>query len=87
MLWSIMKFFNKLNFQRHMENKFILPPSNINQQTRLYNFHLKHLKQLRHVSIFSDRHQGVSSFLAKVITYYDLVRFCKQGAVAAYQVT
>ena len=35
---------------------------------RLYNFHLKHLKPLRHVSIFSD-HQGVSLFLAKVITY------------------
>ena len=43
--------------------------SNINQQMQLYNFHLKHLKQLRHVSIFSDHHQGVSSFLAKVITY------------------
>ena len=33
----------------------------------LYNFHLKHLKPLRHVSIFSDHHQGVSSFLAKVM--------------------
>jgi len=30
---------------------------------------LKHLKSLRHVSIFSDHHHGVSSFLAKVITY------------------
>jgi len=43
--------------------------SNINQQMHLYNFHLKHFKPLRHVSIFSDHHQGVSSFLAKVITY------------------
>jgi len=30
---------------------------------------LKRLKPLRHVSIFSDHHQGVSSFLVKVITY------------------
>ena len=29
----------------------------------------KHLKPLRHVLIFSDHHQGVSSFLAKVIIY------------------
>ena len=43
--------------------------STINQQMHLYNFHLKHLELLRHVSIFSDHHQGVSSFLAKVITY------------------
>jgi len=35
----------------------------------LYNFHLKHLKTLRHISIFSDQHQGISSFFAKVITY------------------
>jgi len=47
---------------------------------------LKHLKPLQHASIFSDHHQGVPSFLAKVITYYDLVRFCKQGVVAAYHV-
>jgi len=32
-------------------------------------FTLKHLKPLRHVSSFSDHHQGVSSFLAKIITY------------------
>jgi len=43
--------------------------STINQQIHLYNFHLKHLKPLQHFSIFSDHHQGVSSFLAKVITY------------------
>ena len=36
--------------------------STINQQMHLHNFHLKHLKPLRHVSIFSDHHQGVSSF-------------------------
>ena len=47
--------------------------STINQQMHLYNFNLKHLKPLRHISIFSDHHQGVSSFLAKVITYS---RFC-----------
>ena len=29
----------------------------------LYNFHLKHLKPLRHVSIFSDHHQGVRRML------------------------
>jgi len=56
------------------------------QQMHLYNFHLKHFKPFRHVSIFSDCHQEVSSFLAKVITYYDLIRFCKQGVVAAYHV-
>jgi len=46
--------------------------STINQQMYLYNFPLKHFKThktTRHVSIFSDHHQGVSSFLAKVITY------------------
>ena len=43
--------------------------STINQKMHLYNFHLKHFKTLRHVSIFSDHHQDVSSFLAKVITY------------------
>jgi len=52
----------------------------------LYNFHLKHLKPLRHFSIFSDHHQGVSSFLAKVITYSRFSSFCKQGVVAAYHV-
>jgi len=46
----------------------------INQQMRLYNFHLKHLKPLRHVSNFWD-HQGVSSFLAKVITYSQFSSF------------
>jgi len=43
--------------------------STINQQMHLYNFHLKHLKPIQHVSIFSDHHQGISSFPAKVITY------------------
>jgi len=46
--------------------------SNINQEMHLYNFHLKHFKTQnysRHVSIFSDHHQGISSFLAKIITY------------------
>jgi len=55
----------------------------------LYNFHLntlKHLKPLRHVSIVSVLHQGVSSFLAKVITYSRFSSFCKQGVVAAYHV-
>ena len=41
----------------------------LTKKMRLYNFHLKHLNTLRHVSMFSDHHQGVSSFLAKVITY------------------
>jgi len=47
--------------------------STINQQMHLYNFHLKknlkYLNPFRHVSIFSGHHQGVSSPLAKVITY------------------
>jgi len=50
-----------------ISNRFIT--STINQQIHLYDFHLKHLKPLRLVSILSDHHQGVSSFLAKVITY------------------
>ena len=33
--------------------------STINQQMHLYNFRLKHLKPLRHVSIFSDHHQQI----------------------------
>jgi len=49
--------------------------STINQQMHLYNFRLKHLKPLRHVSIFTDHHQGVSSFLAKVITYSQYISF------------
>jgi len=43
--------------------------STINQQMHLYNFHLKHLKPLRHISIISGQHQRVSFFLAKFITY------------------
>jgi len=43
--------------------------STIKQQMHLYNFHLKHLNPLRHVSIFLDHHQGVWSFFAKIITY------------------
>jgi len=30
----------------------------INQQLHLHNFHIKHLKSLRHVSNLSDHHQG-----------------------------
>ena len=52
-----------------LDRAFLKITSNINQQMHLYNFHLKHIKLLRHVSIFSDHHQGVSSFLSKVITY------------------
>jgi len=43
---------------------------------------LKHLKPLQYISIFSDHHQGVSSFLAKVITYSR----CSSFFVAAYNV-
>jgi len=63
--------------------------STINQQMHPYNFHLKHFKTLKtpqHVSIFSDHHQGVSSFLAKLLHIHYLVRFYKQGVVAAYHV-
>jgi len=52
-----------------MKETHLVHTSNINQQMHLYNFHLKHIKLLRHVSILSDHHQGVSLFLAKVITY------------------
>ena len=52
-----------------MHRAFRKITSTINQQMHLYNFHLKHFKPLRHVSIFSDHHQGVLSFLAEVITY------------------
>ena len=44
----------------------------INQQIHLHNFHIKHLKSLRHVSILSDHHQGALLFLAKVILYYNI---------------
>jgi len=53
----------------HFHRFLTISTSTINQQLHLYNFHLKHLKPLRHVSIFSDHYQGLSSFLAKVITY------------------
>ena len=52
-----------------LHQRLLVVTSTINQQMHLYNFHLKHLKPLRHVSIFSDHHQGVSSFLAKFIAY------------------
>jgi len=42
----------------------------INQKLHLHNFHIKHLKSLRHVSILSDHHQGSLLFLAKVILQY-----------------
>jgi len=42
----------------------------INQQLHLHNFHIKHLKSLRHVSILSDHHQGALLFLSKVILQY-----------------
>jgi len=42
----------------------------INQQMHLPNFHIKHLKSLRHVSILSDHHQGAVLFLAKVVSQY-----------------
>jgi len=61
-----------INQQMHLSstiNQQMHLSSTINQQMHLYNFHLKHLKPLRRVSIFSDHHQGISSFLAKVITY------------------
>jgi len=53
----------------------------------LHNFHLKQLKALRQISIFLEHHQGVSSFLDKVITYSRFSSFFfKQGVVAAYHV-
>jgi len=42
----------------------------INQQLHLHNFHIKHLKSLRHISILSDHHQGALLFLARVILQY-----------------
>jgi len=70
--WIIPRCLNFICFScgvfRIVEN-FTSVTSTINQQMHLYNFHLKHLKPLRHISIFSDHHQGFSSFLAKVITY------------------
>ena len=46
--------------------------STINLQMHLHNFHLKHFKTFKATPKyfdFSDHHQGVSSFLAKVIIY------------------
>jgi len=42
----------------------------MNQQLHLHNFHIKHLKSLRHVSILSDHHRGALLFLAKAILQY-----------------
>ena len=53
------------NIKRDTNNFFI-----INQQLHLHNFHTKHLKSLRHVSILSNYHQGALLFLAKVISQY-----------------
>jgi len=55
-----------LNKASKLGNQLSIITSTINQQTHLYNFHLK---PLRNISNFSDHHRGVSSFLAKVITY------------------
>ena len=49
--------------------------STIKQQLHLHNFHIKHLKSLRHVSILSDHHQGALLFLAKVILHYSQFNF------------
>ena len=66
-LFILLSYINVSDSRTDLKTQSIT--STINQQMHLYNFHLKHLKPLRHVSIFSDHHERVSSFLAKVITY------------------
>jgi len=64
--------------------------STINQQTHLYNFHLKHFKTLKnHSAMFRSFQIIIREFsrsLVKLLHIHDLVRFCKQGVVAAYHV-
>jgi len=55
-------------------NLFYLQGKNISLQIltnkcTYITFTLKHIKLLLHISIFSDHHQGVTSFFAKVITH------------------
>jgi len=53
----------------------------------LYNFHIKHLKLLRHVSIFSEYHQGVPSFFTKVVVAaYHVVQESVVEVVICYYV-
>jgi len=65
--------------------------STINQQMHLYNFHLKHFKTLKTTPTYFDlfRSSIIREFrrsLLKLLHIHDLVRFCKQGVVAAYHV-
>jgi len=65
--------------------------STINQQMHLYNFHLKHIKTLKTTPTYFDlfRSSIIREFrrsLLKLLHIHDLVRFCKQGVVAAYHV-
>jgi len=64
--------------------------STINQQMHLYNFHLKHFKTTKnHSDMFRPFQIIIREFrrsLLKLLHIHDLVRFCKQGVVAAYHV-
>jgi len=64
--------------------------STINQQMHLYNYHLKHFKTLKnHSDMFRFFQIFIREFrlsLLKLLRIHDLVRFCKQGVVAAYHV-
>ena len=56
----------------------------------LYNFHLKHFKKLKTTPTCFDPFQIIIKefrrSLLKLLHIHDLVRFCKQGVVAAYHV-
>ena len=55
----------------------------------LYNFHLKHFKTLKLSNMFRSFQISITEFrrsLLKLLYIHDLVRFCKQGVVAAYHV-
>jgi len=64
--------------------------STINQKMHLYYFHLKHFKTLKTTSTYFDLFQIIIKefrrSLLKLLHIHDLVRFCKQGVVAAYHV-
>ena len=64
--------------------KYDYSTSTINQQMHLYNFHLKHLKHSDMFWYFQIIIRKFRRSLLKLLHIHDLVRFCKQGVVAAY---
>ena len=68
----------------------ILITSTIKQELHLHNFHLKHFKTLKTTPIYFDLFRTSSENLVvpllKLLHIQNLIRFCKQAAVAACHV-